>query len=679
MKDLGVRQKFIIKTLIERGPLYVEDLSKLMNLSKRTIDREIHNANKLLKSYKVTITETNSRYEIDGEDDSLKKIYDLLGTIPYQWLLSQEQRQIYIILMLLQSKEPLKSTYFSYLFNVVEGTISMYLDKIEKWLKIRNLTLMRKRGYGIEIEGNEIDKRKAIIELLYSYKPIDEMLSYLYNDSDKENEIGLFLSNIFNEKLTNIAKKIIKEINDTIININDDNNYFTMYLHILTAINRYKSGESIKLNKEIVYNILTSKEFAFIKDVDSIMKHYNIKLSDDELAYLAIHLSGKKYIYEEKEFIELGISLEDLSKELVMEVSKAIKMNIDCDNQLIMGLTQHLEPLLYRLNMGLQSRNPLIEQIREHYNNLFKAVNKSCKLIFSKYNINIPIEEIGYITMHIGAAIERQNSRKKLSALIICPNGIGTAKILANKIKTMFYEIGDIDIGSIRDEYKSKIYDLVVSTVKIEENTDYNNLITVSPFLTKSDIDKIKEYIDSYANKSINPNLDLNDIDNFSNKYIYADIILRNLQLQILNIDNINDLINKVTKTIENMKITIDGNEIKNLILKRESMGNTVIPKSQLALLHTRSDSMLAPFIGVFRLTKPIMMKSIGFSYENVNVIFVMLARRKEDSNILEMLGEISIALAESENFKDVLKFGNIKDIRDELIKILNKSQEDND
>jgi len=54
MKELSDRQKFIIKSLIEKGPLNIEDLSKLMNISKRTIDREIHDANKFLKIFAVS-------------------------------------------------------------------------------------------------------------------------------------------------------------------------------------------------------------------------------------------------------------------------------------------------------------------------------------------------------------------------------------------------------------------------------------------------------------------------------------------------------------------------------------------------------------------------------------------------------------------------------------------------
>ncbi|AEF16981.1 transcriptional antiterminator, BglG [Thermoanaerobacterium xylanolyticum LX-11] len=679
MKDLSDRQKFIIKSLIEKGPLSIEDLSKLMNISKRTIDREVHEANKILKSYRCVITENESKYEIHGGNESLEEISKEIGPISYGSILSQEQRQIYMTLSMLLSKEPLKSTYFSYLFNVSEGTISMYLDKIEIWLKVRNLELIRKRGIGIKVEGTEIDKRKAVIELMYSYLPLDEMLMYVYGDK-QDKFITEFFNNIFSSEIINTAKKLVKLINETVVKINDDNNYFALFLHLATAIYRYMQDESIKLNKDIVDDILSSEQFSFIYKVDEIMKEHGINLTDDELAYLAIHLNGKKYIYKKEGFIELGITLDDLSKELIEEVAKILKTEIKCDDKLIYGLSQHIETLIYRLSMGLQSRNTLIDQIKKYYGELFEAVNKACRLIFSKYNITVPAEEIGYITMHVGAAIERQKSEKRLRALVICPNGIGTAKILSEKLKSAFPEIDSIEIGSIRNKDDGKDYDIIISTVKLYEDEDsLDNVITVSPFLTSDDIRKIRNLIDKIGfNEDDNyllP-LKLNDIsrsESESSITKYFGETLKNLNISKISANGLNELIDVIVDEISNIDVMSDKDEIKELIKKREMMGNTVIPGTRIALLHTRSDKMIIPYIGIYRLSSPIKMRSIGFTYEEVDTILVMLARKKEDNTVLEMLGEISIALVENDDFKDALKYGNIDDVKNIIINVLKK------
>jgi len=675
MEDLTVRQKFILKTLIEKGPSNIEDLSKLMDVSGRTIMREIASINNNLKKYKAVIVEDNGQIILKGEEEALDKIHASLGAIPLQWLLTPEQRQILMTIQLLLSEEPIKAAYFSYQFNVVEGTISLYLDKIEEWLKMRNLSLIRRRGYGIKVEGSELDKRNAIVELFYNYKPIEELLAFVYND-EKDNYVYTFFSTVFDNELVQLVKRIAQQIKNVIHGHLSDLNYFGMFVHLLVSIYRTKIDKPIQLNDEFVKDILLSNEFIFMKDVEKILKENEVYLPDAELAYLALHLSPKKYVYKQNRFEELGISLQDLSKEVVEEVSRLLNIKINCDEQLIVGLSQHFEPALYRLTMGLQTTNPLVEEIKNYYGDLFKAVNKACKLIFSKYNLMIPEEEIGYITMHIGAAIERQQAlSKKLRVFVICPNGIGTARILSAKLKTLFREIDAIDIGAIW-EYKKKSddYDLIISTVKLEDLKD--NVIVVSPFLPEEDIKKVEEFIEKYVvKKERELTGNLPTVERRRNFEI-ADEILRNLQLKYVEAKTIADLIKFIAKDLYDLMLTEDAKEIEELIFKREAMGNVVIPNTHIALIHTRSDKIVMPFVGVYKLKTPLKMKSAGFSYEEVDTFLVMLARKAESSEILEMLGKISISLIEDKAFNEILRLGDIKDIRNSLVTILNDTQE---
>ena len=100
-----------------------------------------------------------------------------------------------------------------------------------------------------------------------------------------------------------------------------------------------------------------------------------------------------------------------------------------------------------------------------------------------------------------------------------------------------------------------------------------------------------------------------------------------------------------------------------------------VIPNCHVALLHTRSDSVNNPFIGVYRIKNYMKLKSIGFAEENVDTFIVMLARKNEDNYVLEQIGKISIALIENKNFTEILRLGDIKDLSSSLIKILNMEE----
>lgn len=679
MNDLTARQKFILNSIIEKGPLNIKDLSEQIAVSNRTISREIAVINKFLLDKSITINEINSSLSIKGSRDAIKKLQQLLVGIPMQWLLSQDQKMLLIIAELLVSEEPYKSAYFSYQLNVVEGTITLYMDKIEQWLNIRNLQLERKRGYGIEISGSEWVKRNIFLELLYEYKSIDELLAFVYG-SKNDAAINSFFKIIFDEESIEETKEILELLKDEMISM-DDMSYFNSFIYILLSLKKTKSGSAIELPDYLVQDILSSGEFAFIKKIKDYLLNLNINVCEDELAYIAIHLMGNKYIYNmNRKFEELGVPLEELSTEVIFEVEKNLNINIECDEQLILGLTQHFNPALYRINMGIQVKNPLINEIKDYYGDLFKAVNYACKLVFSKYNITMPQDEIGFLTMHIGAAIERANANNnKLSALIICANGIATARILSNKIKHSIPRIGSITISSLKDwNEKDNNYDIILTTTKLNDKHRYENMINVTPFLQNGDIEKINNFIKNYSlNNRLSSNFNaLSKIKKSSvsaEKYKLIDSILENIQLEVIEAESFNCLIDIISKDLFSKKLIEDSDEVFKLIMNREEMGSVVIPNSHVALLHTRSDSVIGPFVGVYRLRKHMVLKSVGFINENVDTFIVMLARKNEDSYSLEQIGKISIALIEDKKFTEVLRLGDLKDLRSSLITILNE------
>jgi len=679
MNDLTARQKFILNSIIEKGPLNIKDLSEQIAVSNRTISREIAVINKFLLDKSITINEINFNLNIKGSKDAIKELQQFLVGIPMQWLLSQDQKMLLIIAQLLVSKEPYKSAYFSYQLNVVEGTITLYMDKIEQWLNLRNLQLERKRGYGIEISGSEWVKRNIFLELLYEYKSIDELLAFVYG-SKNDAAINSFFKIIFDEELIEVTKEILELLKDEMISM-DDMSYFNSFIYILLSLKKTKLGSAIGLPNYLVQDILSSEEFAFIKKIKDYLLSININICEDELAYIAIHLMGNKYIYNRnRKFEVLGVPLEELSTEVVFEVEKNLNINIECDEQLILGLTQHFNPALYRINMGIQVKNPLINEIKNYYGNLFNAVNYASKLVFSKYNITMSQDEIGFLTMHIGAAIERTNANNnKLSALIICANGIATARILSNKIKHSIPRIGSITISSLKDwNEKDNNYDIILTTTKLNEKLGYENVINVTPFLQSGDIEKINKFIKNYllinrlsSNFNALSNIKKHNVG--AEKYKLIDSILENIQLELIEASSFNDLVDLISRDLFSKKLIVDSAEVFELIMNREEMGSVVIPNSHVALLHTRSDSVIGPFVGVYRLKKQMPLLSAGFINENVDTFIVMLARKNEDSYSLEQIGKISIALIEDKKFTEVLRLGDIKDLRSSLITILNE------
>lgn len=681
MNELTARQKFIINIIFEKGPLNIKDLSQQIDVSNRTISREIDAINAALKIESISIKETGSVLSLEGEEENLKALKQLLRDIPMQWLLPQEQRLILITAQLLLSDEPIKSAFFSYQLNVVEGTISLYMDKIEKWMSIRNLTLCRKRGYGIMVSGSEWVKRNVFVELIYEYKSIDELLAYIY-ENKKDPAVDVFFKMLFGRKLIDTSKKLMGHICGELIKM-DDISYFSSLIHVLLSLKKIKMDLPINLPQYLIQDVMSSNEFSFIHKMKEYFISLNIPVFDSELVYLAVQLMGNKYIYSpDRSFKELGVSLEELSYEVVYEVEKKLNIKINCDEQLIVGLSQHFNPALFRINMGIQVKNLFVDEIKEYYGNLFDAVNYACRIIFSRYNITLSQDEIGFITMHIGSALERtSSSSNKLSALIICPNGMVAAKILSSKVKASIPNIDKIVIQSFKDwDERLDEYDLILSTVNIgtEERFKSDKIITVSPFLMKKDINNINNYIKKYLedNHTLNNLASLSKFevneDSEKDKYEMVNNILKNLKIVTIETNSFNEMIGLITENIYKQGIINDRKQVESLIINREKIGSVVIPNSHLALIHTRSNSVTGPFVGVCRLKKKMTLKSVGFADENVDTFILMLARKDEHKYILEQMGKISISLIEDKKFTETIRLGGIKDLRSSMIRILN-------
>ena len=120
--------------------------------------------------------------------------------------------------------------------------------------------------------------------------------------------------------------------------------------------------------------------------------------------------------------------------------------------------------------------------------------------------------------MHIDVAIQRQQLiLKKMKVLIICSGGIGTSKILSNKIKSLFPDIESINIGSIHDlndAISENKYDLILSTIPMSSKEN-NNIIEVSPFMTQENIEKVSNFI---FNLKVNNQNKFNDMQGMENE-----------------------------------------------------------------------------------------------------------------------------------------------------------------
>jgi mannitol/fructose-specific phosphotransferase system IIA component (Ntr-type)/galactitol-specific phosphotransferase system IIB component len=224
----------------------------------------------------------------------------------------------------------------------------------------------------------------------------------------------------------------------------------------------------------------------------SIDEKYNIEVPVGEMGYITIHLLGSKSTTAVDIEKENWLDVEFLTSELIKRVENELGVDLQHDEMLFKGLKEHLSPTLYRIKNDLPVKKPLLDEVKSSYPRLFKAVGTAVKVLENFTGKKIDQDEIGYISFHFGAALERMKSKKPIRAVLVCSTGLGTARLLATRVMNEFENIIIEDITSYHGlKEVSNNANIVISTIDLRDSK--LPYVKVSPMLTDDDISNIKK------------------------------------------------------------------------------------------------------------------------------------------------------------------------------------------
>ena len=113
----------------------------------------------------------------------------------------------------------------------------------------------------------------------------------------------------------------------------------------------------------------------------------------------------------------------------------------------------------------------------------------------------VPEEETGFLTVHFGAAMVRQEGRKEeirqVDIGIVCSSGIGISRLMLSKLNKLFGDRVNLTAYGKNDitSYVQGKTDFFVSSLPIEKAEI--PVIHVNPLLNEEDIDQILGVINS--------------------------------------------------------------------------------------------------------------------------------------------------------------------------------------
>ncbi|SHF03314.1 BglG family transcription antiterminator [Clostridium fallax] len=487
----------ILQYLVDKNDFVeIDEIAEKYKVTNRAIRYKIDKIEKFLikngfgyldKKYKKGIKVPN--------DENLKEyLKKFVGEYtPYKYVYSKEERYLHMLLKLLQSNTPVKIRFFEEKLCVSKNTLLKELDSIEQWLKERNLTLIRKPKIGMIVEGNEIDKRNAVVDIIYKSTSSEDLLNYVSRKSIQSKINNLQFDTLFSDIDIDFIDGLIKRAEIELKREFSDEAYGGLVTHLSIMIKR------VQLNKDIYFPNINeemakeTKEYEVSKEIiKKIENHYKIKVPEGEISYIVIHLLGAKVLKNisqgENKYKDGALNkVVNLMTEYV-EMAYGIKFDEEKEG-LIEGLILHLRPSIYRIKYGSNLVNPLFDKIKTKYQELFNIVKAASKYLEEFIGSPLSEHEVSYIVLHYGAALRlyEQRKSKKAKIIIVCGTGIGTSKMIAASISQKFQvEILGTYASRNIDRTIVKSCDYIISTIDIP-NLKEDEYMKISPLLNEKD------------------------------------------------------------------------------------------------------------------------------------------------------------------------------------------------
>lgn len=689
---LTARQKNIIEIIAKftmGNPVTIATISEKLNLSTRTILREMsvieewliyHNFNFKRKSGVGLILEET----LEGHGEILKLLEKEKGISTY----SKEERRQHISSEILSTQEPLKSLYFTKKYQISEGTFSNDLEEIRNWCKKFNITLKKKQGLGIYLEGDESNFRQAIGSMIYDICDDAEIYAILkgkskniteINQKNKKGDKEKSFFNLIDEETVGIVEKIISELQSYTKIQYMDRSYIGLVIHISLAITRIRNKEKIKMEEWKLQELENSSLYEIAKKfVSKLEKSFQISIPVDEIGFITMHLSGARVFDNSNSTLlssqEISVRKEILN--LVEKVEEKLNIKFYENDTLINDLFSHALPMINRLQLKIVTKNSQLENVKSEYEEIFNAVKISVEelKLFTNYNIeSIPEEEICFMVMYFCVAVENNlQINKQVRIIVTCPSGMGTSRMLAMSISKNFPNLHIVNVVSLIDlskEYlKENSIDIVISTVNID--IDVENIVT-SPMLKERDIQLIKMSLEKFEQKKnqhfnkTDVNITKKDIDYISNLGMEIINIISNIKLVSLDNGFDKEFFNEyISKMFTDNKT--QSRHMLESIKSQNSFQTMCIENFEISFFqcHINIDK---GYLGYIKLNEFLdnkeIEKFVDFEKEswhdkinnNIQGIIVMLVPQRNNIIINEVMNYIKKIIIEDENLYDDL------------------------
>lgn len=613
------------------APVSLQVFTDQFHLSLRSIQTDIAEIKETIKEHGLYIENNKNCICMSITNQETANIFMNSIIQDYnlnQFFEDQSSRISYIISKLLDSNDYLKSADLADEMYISRSQISNDIKLAKNMLSSYHLTLISKPYYGIKIIGKENDIRNYIIQEKLKIKNLvcDE-ITHSFNSHEHIDDIN------------NIVIKILTHSHYIISDIALQN----LILHIVTAVNRIKSGhlihmDSLNISPVYAHVIEISKNI-----LEKCADIYNFEFNDDEIFFLALNLYGKRE-FDKQEFITDEIN--NLVFLGLYKIKEIFGLDFTSNLNLRISLGLHILPLLTRINTNMQLRNIMTFNIKQKYTLAYDLASTFTNTIIPS-DKKILDDEIAYVALHFVNYIDENSPQKKKRMLIISSLRRSETILLQNNILRNFPSIKEVKIIPKNSLSTTNVNNYnVICTTENDIFINNNKIQKISYFFNDTDIKKIELLLDGF-----NGPKDI--LDCFSEDlFYYGDAPSKNA----------------VIKMLYEMayKQGLADEKLYHSIMNHENVTSTYFG-NYLAIPHPEIFLSETSFISVAILPKPIL-----WDDEYVDIVF-LVSIQKNNPNAFKLWSYLSFLISNNTTLEEIKKEPTFQN----LSKVISKIYED--
>ncbi|MGE5589979.1 MAG: BglG family transcription antiterminator [Bacillota bacterium] len=410
-----------------------------------------------------------------SRDDILRR---LVSAGPSEFVARPAERQRLTVSWLLSGEEAIGPELLQKRLGVSHSTAVNDLRTIENWLGRYGISLRRDPAGAITLQITERQWRQVVADLVAEYTEGGQLLTRLHTASATGQNPSHYAVGELESLRTMIRLSGLDEADrlQTLTALVSEHlgvpatepALLNLVVHVAIAVSRVRQGKTIPANAAHQDEQRSAAGYSAAERLaEALEQRFQIHLPEPEVGYLGLHLAS---VVQKRQADDQDSESRVIARDFYRLASSLLGAGPLMDEDDILALALHLKPIRQRLSEGLFLRNPLLDEIKQKLPKFFEVASQAATVVESRVGLRLPEEEIGYLAIHLAAAVEKKKlSRRRV--LLVCGSGIGTANLLAASLGKYLPEVEIVGTTSpvgVEEALSHLRVDHVISTIPLD-------------------------------------------------------------------------------------------------------------------------------------------------------------------------------------------------------------------